>query len=193
MWVRKTIFQWLVLLLGFVVIIGCSGSNNNEPSQKDIDKLLEQAFAAIKSRDWAKYQELTITSADFILKQQGISKFKEKQTYLGGSLKPEEINQQLEQFQQAKNAPEELKGDMISFDEDTYVSAGKIVDQGVMPTIGDIQIPYKIYTIKVKSSSGKVMDDLYPYFVVVQWGSYPMILKMLFPEREIVDKKPAGG
>jgi hypothetical protein len=32
------------------------------------------------------------------------------------------------------------------------------------------------------SGSGKVLDDLYPYFVVVQWGSYPMILKMLFPE-----------
>jgi hypothetical protein len=90
----------------------------------------------------------------------------------------------LQQFKQAKNMPGELKEDMIYFDEDIYVSAGKIVDQGVMPTLGEVQIPYKIYTIKVKSGSGKVLDDLYPYFVVVQWGSCPMILKMLFPEAE---------
>jgi hypothetical protein len=32
------------------------------------------------------------------------------------------------------------------------------------------------------SGSGKVLDDLYPYFVIVQWGSCPMILKLLFPE-----------
>jgi hypothetical protein len=182
MLVRKNIFQWLVVLLCFVVIIGCSGSGNNEPSQKDIDKLLEQAFAAIKSQDWAKYQELTITSADFILKQQRISKFKEKQTYVGGSLKPEEISRQLQQFKQVKNVPEGLKEDMIYFDEDIYVSAGKIVDQGVMPTLLEVQIPYEIYTIKVKSKSGKVMDDLYPYFVIVQWRNSPRILKLLFPE-----------
>lgn len=104
--VRKNIFQWLVVLLCFVVIIDCSGSIDNQPSQakgsQDVDQLLEQAFAAINSQDWAKYQALTITSADFILKQQRISKFKEKQTYVGGSLKPEEISQQLQQFRQAK-------------------------------------------------------------------------------------------
>jgi hypothetical protein len=186
MFVRKNIFQWLVVLLCFVVIIGCSGSIDNQPSQakgsQNVDRLLEQAFAAIKSRDRAKYQALTITSADFILKRRGISKFKEKQSYVGSSLKPEEINKQLEQFKQAKNVAEELKEEMIYFDEDTYVSVGKIIDQGVMPTVGEVQIPYKIYTIKVKSQSGKVMDDLYPYFVIVQWGNQPRILKLLFPE-----------
>jgi hypothetical protein len=188
MFVRKNINKWVVLLLCFVVILGCSGSTNSQPSQtkssKNIDNLLEQAFAAIKSRDRAKYQALTITSADFILKRRGISKFKEKQSYVGSSLKPEEISKQLEQFKQAKKVPEELKEDMIYFDEDTYVSVGKIVDQGVMPTVGDVQIPYKIYTIKVKSESGKVMDDLYPYFVIVQWGNQSRILKLLFPETE---------
>jgi hypothetical protein len=183
---RKIIFQGLVFLLYFAVIIGCSGSTDNQPSQtktsQSIDKLLEQAFAAIKSQDRAKYQELTITSSDFILKRRGISKFKEKQSYIGASLKPEEINKQLEQFKQAKNVLEELKEDMIYFDEDTYVSAGKIFAQGVMPTLGEVQIPYTIYTIKVKSKSGEVMDDLYPYFVIVQWGNQPRILKLLFPE-----------
>ena len=185
---RKNIFQGLVVLLCFAVIIGCSGSTDNQPSQakagQGIDKLLEQAFAAIKSRDRVKYLALTITSADFILKRRGISKFKEKQSYVGASLKPEEINRQLQQFKQAKNMPEEFKKDMIYFDEDTYVSAGKIIDRGVMPTLDEVQIPYTIYTIKVKSKSGKVMDDLYPYFVTVQWGNQPRILKLLFPEVE---------
>jgi hypothetical protein len=186
MFIRKNIFQGLILLLCFVVIIGCSGSTDNQPSQakdsKNIDKLLEQAFTAIKTQDRAKFQALTITSADFILKRRGISKFKEKQSYVGSSLKPSEINKQLEQFKQAKNVPEELKEDMIYFGEDTFVSVGKIVNQGVMPTVGEVQIPYKIYTIKVKSNSGGIMDDLYPYFVIVQWRNQPKILKLLFPE-----------
>ncbi len=188
MFVRKNIFQWLVVLLCFAVIIGCSGSTDNQPSQaKDsssIDKLLEQAFEAIKSRDRAAYQALTITSADFVLKRRRIPKLKEKQSYVGSSAKPEELYKQYEQFNRAKNIEEEFKEDMIYFDEDTFISAGKIVDQGVMPTIGEVQIPYKTYTIKVKSGSGEVMDDLYPYFVIVQWGNSPRILKLIFPEAE---------
>ena len=186
MFVRKNTNKGLVLLLCFVVIIGCSTSTKEQPAQpkksNSIDKLLEQAFEAIKSRDRAAYQALTITSADFVLKRRRIPKLKEKQSYVGSSAKPEELYKQYEQFNRAKNIEEEFKEDMIYFDEDTYVSAGKIIDQGVMPTIGDVQIPYKIYTIKVKSSSGKVMDDLYPYFMIVQWGNQPRILKLLFPE-----------
>jgi hypothetical protein len=190
MFVRKNIFQWLVLLLCFVVILGCSSSTSTkeQPARpkksNNIDKLLEQAFAAIKSRDRAAYQALTITSADFVLKRMRIPKLKEKQGYVGSSAKPTELYQQYEQFNRAKNIEEEFKEDMIYFDEDTYVSAGKIVDHGVMPALNDVQIPYKTYTIKVKSGAGEVMDDLYPYFVIVQWGNQPRILKLLFPEAE---------
>jgi hypothetical protein len=190
MFVRKNIFQWVVIVLCFVVILGCSSSTSTkeQPARpkksSTIDKLLEQAFAAIKSQDWAKYQALTITSADFILKRRGITKFKEKLSYTGSSLKPEEITKQFEQFRRAKNVEEELKEEMIYFDEDIYVSAGKIVERGVMPTVGEVQIPYKTYTIKVKSGAGEVMDDLYPYFVIVHWGNQPRILKLLFPEVE---------
>jgi hypothetical protein len=44
--------------------------------------------------------------------------------------------------------------------------------------------------MKVKSESGEIMDDLYPYFVIVQWGNSPRILKLLFQEAGIVDKNP---
>jgi hypothetical protein len=188
MFERKSIIKWLIILLVVVVGLNCSSSTSTkeqaaQPKKSNpIDKLLEQAFTAIKSQDRAAYQALTITSADFILKRRRIPTLKEKQSYVGSSLKPEELYKQLEQFKQAKNVPEEFKEEMIYFDEDTYVSAGKIVDQGVMPTVGEVQIPYKIYTIKVKSQAGEMMDDLYPYFVIVQWGNQPRILKLLFPE-----------
>jgi hypothetical protein len=55
------------------------------------------------------------------------------------------------------------------------------VDQGVMETLNNVQIPYKIYSIKVKSVSGAVMDDLYPHFMIVQWNNRPRILGLIFP------------
>lgn len=179
---RINIFKWLGLLLLFVFITACSGSNNKQPTQRDIDKLLKQAFNTIKTRDWQNYQALTITSADFILKRRGISKFKEKQSFVGSSLKPSEIDRQRQQFKLAKNAADEFNEDMIYFDKDTYVSLGTLVEQGALPTLDDVRIPFQTYTIKVESESGKAMDDLYPYFVVVQWRNKPRILMLLFPE-----------
>ena len=162
---------------------GCSASSDNQSSHNggEVEKLLSNAFAAIKSQDWEQYKALTITAADLVLKRRGISKFKEKQSYIGSSMKPSEINKQLVQFNRVIKVEVSIKEDMILFDEDSYVSMGKIVNQGNITTLDDIKIPFKTYSLKVKSQSGKTMDDLYPYFVVVHWGNQPRLLKLIFP------------
>ncbi len=174
----------ICLTITVVVFFNCSGPGNQQQQTKkpDIDEFLGEAFKAIKNRDWGRYSKLTITSADFVLKKMGISTFKEKQSYVGSSVKPAEIKKQYAQFQQAVTVNEANEEDMIYFDRDTFVSMGKIADQGIMPALNNTRIPYKVYTVKVKSDSGAVMDDLYPYFVIVQWGSSPRILKLTFPE-----------
>lgn len=55
-----------------------------------------EAAAANKLEDW---RPLTITAADFILKDQGQSSpFRQKNSYAGSQLKPEEIARQEEEF-----------------------------------------------------------------------------------------------
>jgi hypothetical protein len=181
---KNILKKGLIVFLFFCIHFSCSKSGSSpdpQDTRDNIDELLEEAFAAIKNRDLAKYYKLTITSADFVLKQMGISKFKEKQSYVGSSLKPGEINKQIAQFNRAQQVEEKFEDKMIYFDKDTYVSPGKIVDRGILTVVNNVQIPYKIYTVKIKSESGEVLDDLYPYFMIVQWGGTPRILELIFP------------
>ncbi len=178
---------WIIcLIFSIMFLIHCSGSESQQPQPQQesggIDGLLQDAFEAIKTQNREKYNDLTITSADFVLKRMGISKLKENQSYVGTSVKPAEIKKQHAQFQQAVKVDEKFEEDMIYFDKDTFISAGRIIDQGVMKALNNVQIPYKIYTIKVKSDGGAVMDDLYPYFMIVHWNNRPRILKLIFPE-----------
>ncbi|MCP5053797.1 MAG: hypothetical protein GY940_41910 [bacterium] len=164
-----------------LTFISCSGGGSGQPGSQaasdSIEELLKEAFDAIKAGDWNAYSSLTITSADFVLRASGISKFQEKQSYVGSSVKPTEIKRQAEQFHYASKGEE----DCILFHKDSFVSTGRLMLTGTHKTLNNVNIPFQSFTIKVKSAEGEIIDNLYPQVVVVKWGDYYRILKLLFP------------
>ncbi len=174
---------WVIIvfvMLSCFLNLSCSKGAKGQPEEKvlgdSVDELLKKAFDAIKAGDWQAYSTLTITSADFVLKAMGISRFKAKQSYVGSSVKPAEIKKQTNQFYKAAKGDD----DTILFDKDTFVSAGPLKITGTHKALNNVNIPFKMYSLKIKTETGEIMDDLYPYVVIVKWGEYYRILELVF-------------
>jgi hypothetical protein len=150
------------------------------PTETDkIDELLGNAFKAIRNRDWEGYRKLTVTSADFILKKMKISIIKYKQTFAGSSLKPMELQNHQNKFETLIKMNSGKNEGVIDFTNSKYDSMGKLVGRGVKTTLNNVEIPYQILTLKVKSLTDEIKKDLLPYFVVVKWGDHYKILDIL--------------
>jgi hypothetical protein len=161
----------VALLMFFFVIAGC-----NTNSASPVAKFAEQVFHAIQDEDFGKFEKLTITRADFILKQQKISKFKAKQSYAGGVLKPREQAEQKAQFEQAVNGGD----DQIDFKHSEFKSVIEI-DEGLLLISEGYSIPSKTLALKL-DMDGEIIstEDLPPYFVVVLWHKKFKLLRLEF-------------
>jgi hypothetical protein len=163
-----------------LLFISCSSEAPQKKawSGNSVESLLTKGFAALKAADIGAYSQLTITSADFVLKKMGIPKFKQSQSYVGSSMKPAEIKKQNAQFQKAVAGEE----DNIMFKSDEFVSIGSLIKKGVIKAMNNTIITFEMYSFKIKTASGETHDDLFPYVMVVKWGSYYHILKLMFTE-----------
>lgn len=168
--------RWVSCFLFMLVIVfgSCSGRPTTE------EKLLEQAFNAIKKEDWDAYGTLTVTYADFLLKAQSINAFHEKNSYDGGVLKPEQLKQQREEFEIAVQGGEGI----IDFKNADFISPGNVVHAGSLEALEGPAIPYKIYSLKVKSPGSSLTHD-YPRFMVVRWNEEFRIMKLEFPDSAV--------
>ncbi|MBI3005603.1 MAG: hypothetical protein HYY49_09345 [Ignavibacteriales bacterium] len=165
--IRPKITNFIVL---FVSLTACT----NKPTSEE--KLLEQAFDAIKSDDWEAYSALTITYADFLMKAQHINAFNEKNSYAGGVLKPEQRKQQEQEFRATvKGGP-----GIIDFKNSSFVSSGRIVHSGSLEAFEGPDIPYRIFGIVAESAGGSAVPE-YPRFMVVPWNEEFRIMKLEFP------------
>ncbi len=168
-------------VLMLVLTIQLGGCESTSTSGKDGYKaLLKQAFQAIKQNDWDKYSKLTITEADFDLKQNKVSPFKQKQSYVGSVLKPEQQQQQRQDFQRAITGGEGI----IPFATAEYVSVGSVVSSGTAESLAGAAIPYTVYSLKVKSGGSEFdSQNLEPLFVVTQWQGEYRLLNLYFKPR----------
>jgi hypothetical protein len=141
--------------------------------------LIKEAFTAIKKNDWAAYSRLTVTAADFMLRENKIGPFEEKQSYAGSVLKPEEIQSQRAQFESAVEGGDGL----IDFRNAEFVALGSIVEKGDHPLLTGGSVPFVAYSVRI-NVDGKEFDsrELSPRFVVVKWGHKPRLLRLLFNE-----------
>ena len=156
------------------LLVFALGACTSRPTTEE--RLLEQAFDAIKNDDWDTYSSLTITYADFLLKVQNTNVLNEKNSYAGGVLKPEQLRQQQEEFQLA------VKGNpvFIDFRNSDFVSSGNVVHSGSLEALDGPDIPYKIFSIQVKVA-GSPSSLSYPRFMVVPWNEEFRIMKLEFP------------
>ncbi|HLF20715.1 MAG TPA: hypothetical protein VI704_07980 [Bacteroidota bacterium] len=164
---KKNLKSFFFVVFAFV---GCAGRPTTE------ERLLEQAFDAIKNDDWDAYNSLTITFADFLLKAQNINMFNEKNSYAGGVLKPEQLRQQQEEFQIAVEGGPAF----IDFRNSDFVSSGNVVHSGSLEALDGPDIPYKIFSVRV-NIAGSPSSFSYPRFMVVPWNKEFRIMKLEFP------------
>lgn len=140
------------------------------------EALVKTAFAAIKNNDWSAYAPLTITTADFMLKENKVSKFKEGQTYAGSMLRPEEQKQQKEQFQKAAaGGTTILDFRQAKFDRAVQVASGN------QELLTGGPIPVAVYAVALDGGGGQA-SQLDPGFVVVEWNRTYRLLGLRFRE-----------
>lgn len=156
------------------VTSGCSKPPTSSP-----EALVTAAFEALHKNDWEAYSALTITSADFILKENKQTRFKERGTFVGDKLKPEEKEQQRQQFQKAGTGG----ANVIDFRQTKLDRPVLVASRQQETMIGSV-IPVSLYGLMLKDSGGK-LSPLDPGFVVVQWRDGYRLLALRFsPEAE---------
>lgn len=177
---RKSAKALFFLALGTVA--GCTSKTGSE------ENVVKEAFEAIKEGDLQRYEKITITAADYLLKKQGVSVFKARQTYAGGVLRREERETQRKEFDMAKAGGP----GRIDFTGSELVGPGKRVEQGVLPYLEGVRIPYATYSVIIRTAEGKKIDtrNFYPLFMVAAWGDEYRMLGLVFPEKEAGTMQP---
>lgn len=164
---------WL-LACALAAISACS---SHAPTSSP-EAVVEAAFTAIKHGDWEAYAKLTVTSADFILKEQNASSpFKQKQGYAGSVLKPEEIARQKKDFYRAAMGAEGT----LDFRNGKFGKA-VLAGSGTQETLSGGQIPVTAYLVALDGQSAP--SPAGPGFVIVKWNVGYKLLGLSFPSEE---------
>jgi hypothetical protein len=139
------------------------------------ERVVEKAFAAIKKNDMGTFKDLTITSADIILKRNKTSKLMEKASFAGSALKPEEQKRQREEFMKAVAGG----SDQIDFSKSEFVGLGTLMKTGSSELLEGGFYTYWAYAVVIKHE-GKVVDttELFPYFVLTEWKDGARIIHL---------------
>ena len=138
------------------------------------EALVAAAFESIKKNDWNAFAPLTITSADFILQENKVSKFKQGQTYAGGMLRPEEQKQQKEQFQKAAGGG----AGILDFRQAKFDRAVRVTS-ATQELLTGSAIPVTFYAVALDGGGGKP-SQLDPGFAVVEWNKTYRLLGLRF-------------
>ncbi len=170
--IRRTLHPGALLLI-VLALTGCHGDPREE--------LVGKVFEALRKKSAGAFMKTTITSADFDLRAQGISYFKESSSYLGTSLKPEQKKRQRRQFWMARAGGPGF----IDFSEDRFLGLGTCLREETRETLLGVQIPVSVYSVRIRRD-GKEVDtlDLFPKFAMVRLGeSTYRLLELVLPDK----------
>ena len=144
-------------------------------SRASEERAVREAFDALKKKDMQRFRTISITRADFILRDNGLSDFHDEASYAGSVMKPEEQAEQARDFESAtRGGPGQ-----IDFASVTFKSLGTVLQSARIDSSDGKSFPFKEYSIVVKGPSGEVdTKDLSPRFVVVPWEGGHRILEL---------------
>ena len=151
------------------------------PSQ---EAAVREVFEALKAKDLTRFHGGMITTADFIMRDSGLSDFHKQASYAGSVLKPQEQEQQAQDYNTATRGG----SDYIDFSSATFESLGTAVRTDAVETSDGKKIPYTEWSIKIKTG-GKTIDtkDLYPRFQVVEWDKGHKVLNLVLGQPSFGD------
>ena len=144
---------------------------------RDAGTLLRQACEALRDGDWNRYRLLTITHADFLMKNQG---FKSELGY-AATLRQEAQARLHKQFDAAVAGG----AGRIDFRRAAYVGPGTLLRQETSDLLDGAAVPLRIYSVRIRLDGAELdTKDLYPRFVLAKWGEGERIYDLEFPPEE---------
>ena len=151
-------------------------STPGKPTESE-ERAVREVFEGIKQKDLKRYKAGLITRADFIMRDNGLSDFHDQASYAGSVLKPEEQDQQTEDYVTATRPGPGA----IDFASSTFESLGTAVRSDSFETVDGKKIPFNEWSVKIKTG-GQTIDtkDLYPRFQVVEWDGGHKVLRLVF-------------
>jgi hypothetical protein len=168
----------LIAIISLCIASSCIIREPDESPQM----LFKTSFKAIKKNDWSSFSKYVLTMADILQKQMGVkmSKFKQKQSYAGGVLKPEQMKSMKVLFEKAqRNGPR-----MIIFKESKFAGIGTLLDGHP-----DDKKRGALYSIRIKINGEEIdSKDMYPLFLIMPWEGSWRILDLIFPKESNEEK-----
>lgn len=148
-----------------VTLVACSSPT---PQQE----LVLEAVATIARGDQEAYSELTITLADLELRRQGIGGLTASQTFLGGTIRPSQREEQVADFHRAVAAGGELI-DLRTAEVEAVELLGNVSLEGLDGATFDAEL----YGLRVAGVSTPP-ERTFPQVAVVPWGSFFRVLAL---------------
>lgn len=158
----------LLLVLLSVGLTGCG------PTPQE--KLIHDACLALKAQDWDAYFDLTITEADYLLRQNRIDAPGGQGTFAGESLRPEQLAELRAQYDRAVwGGPGQL-----DFSRCRYVFPTLEREQ-VRTTLSGERYQVQEYRVEIEMDGPeRSAPGLDPVFVLARWDDGYRILALRF-------------
>jgi hypothetical protein len=165
----------LVALVAACDLLPTGKSTPGKPTESE-ERAVREVFEGLKQKDRKRYMAGLITTADFIMRDNGLSDFHDQASYAGSILKPDEQKEQMEAFDTTLDPGPGA----IDFANSSFESLGTVVRSDSFEILDGEKIPFNEWSVKIKTG-GQTIDtkDLYPRFQVVEWNGGHKVLRLV--------------
>ncbi len=142
------------------------------------EKTIHLACQALKAQDWEAFSALTITEADFLMAESQIDELDAEQSFAGSSLRPGQIQQLREQFDQAVRGCDHC----LDFSRCRYVFP-TLSRTSTISTLSGESISVQEFILSIEMDGPeKSAPGMGPLFMLVPWENEYRIQALRFIE-----------
>ncbi len=142
------------------------------------EKLIHDACQALKAQDWEAYSHLTITEADYLMRQNRIAETEAENSFAGETMRPRQRGLLREQFDRAvRGGPRQLDFGRCQFVFPTLERRRK------MRTLSGEEVPLEEYVVAIEMDGPqRSAPGLGPIFVLAEWEDGFRIIGLRFTD-----------
>lgn len=143
------------------------------------ERVIHEACQALKAQDWEAYVDLTVTEADYLMRENEIAENEADVSFAGSSLRPEQRQLLKEQFDLAIRGGDRI----LDFSRCQFVFP-TLERKGTLSTLSGEKVPTEEYILTIEMDGGeKSKPGLGPYFLLAEWGNEYRILALRYPRQ----------
>jgi hypothetical protein len=161
-------------ILAAVVLTALSGCGNSPQ-----ERVIHDACQALKAEDWETYLDLTVTEADFLMRENKIVEAEAELSFAGSSLRPEQRQLLKDQFNMAVQGGNRI----LDFRRCQFVFP--ILDRtATLTTLSGEEVHTEEYILTIEMDGAeKSRPGLGPHFILARWEGEYRILALKFPRQ----------